>query len=561
VTSGPEALTRQDRRVRNIKALDAQLTEEACLRQLQQMQQGERPCKACDVRAGYSYSPKHRALACASCGLVNYPTVASPFARPQPNLKQWFLTIYAVAGQERVTARELARELGVPRQTAEFLLSGAEQLKAESEAGHEEIDWFDGVRDFTEDLAAQPETVRAAAASAERSGGFGKALAERWQLAAICGILGLAGLGAGIGWLLVPEMPEEDPELVQATAILSLASDRPVLLVSAEVAEQLYDVEDIEADASAPVMPSIRLAPAPGDPKGSTAENAKPLAAQSVKLAPSIGQSLLRGDLSAVKGKAGQQRPELAAYNALALELEAKGPRNPDELLTFGPMKIRRHLVEKIIRASRVTQVDPVLLMAIADKESSFATEVQAQTSSATGLFQFIERTWLGVVRDFGPAYGMQNEAKILQASSVPPAERARILDLRRDAYLSAVMAAEMLKRDSLRIQKRIGRPLTGGEVYLVHFLGPDGAERLIDRVANAPTLAAAELLPKPAEANKSIFYASAPEGGAKKLSVSEVRDKFETMISLRLDRYRNVHGVASGDKDPKRRPAPSVRP
>ncbi|NNM74645.1 transglycosylase SLT domain-containing protein [Enterovirga sp. DB1703] len=300
-------------------------------------------------------------------------------------------------------------------------------------------------------------------------------------------------------------------------------------------------------------MPSIRLAPSVGDSKAASLAEAKPLSAPSVKLAPSIGQSLLKGDLSAVKDKGGRQRPELAAYNALALELEAKGPRNPDELLAFGPMKIRRHLVEKIIRASRLTQVDPVLLMAIADKESSFATEIQAQTSSATGLFQFIERTWLGVVRDFGTAYGLDREARLVQSGPLAPAERTRILDLRRDAYLSAIFAAEMLKRDSLRIQRRIGRPLTGGEVYLVHFLGPDGAERLIDRVANAPTLAAAELLPKPAEANKTIFYTSAPDGGAKKLSVSEVKDKFETMISLRLDRYRNVHGVAAGDKNRRR--------
>ncbi len=539
--------------MRNAKALERQLSEEACLQELLRLQHGDKPCKACDARAGYRHVPKRRALACRACGFVSFPTVASPFARPQPPLRQWFQAIYLLAGQDRVTARDIRRELGVSPETAELLLSGAQQLKAESEQRLNEVDWFEGIRDFTENLATEPEVVRAAQSGGTAGRrGFAATLAERWQIAAIGGIVGLAGLAAGIGWLLVPEVPEEDQELAQATAILSLALDRPVLIVSADVAQQLYDVEDVEADASTSVMPSIRLAAPPGDGKKDALAEAKPLSAPSVKLAPSVGQSLLKGDLSALKGKTGQQRPELAAYNALALELEAKGPRNPDELLTFGPMKIRRHLVEKIIRASRLTQVDPVLLMAIADKESSFATEVQAQTSSATGLFQFIERTWLGVVRDFGPSYGLENEAKLVQGT-LPPAERARILELRRDAYLSAVFAAEMLKRDSLRIQKRIGRPLTGGEVYLVHFLGPDGAERLIDRVANAPTLAAAELLPKPAEANKTIFYANAPDGGAKKLSVAEVKDKFETMISLRLDRYRDVRGVAAtGDKNPK---------
>ena len=49
-------------------------------------------------------------------------------------------------------------------------------------------------------------------------------------------------------------------------------------------------------------------------------------------------------------------------------------------------MKIRRHLVQTIVRAAATVRTDPVLLMAVADKESSFVTAVQAKTSSATGL-------------------------------------------------------------------------------------------------------------------------------------------------------------------------------
>ena len=93
-------------------------------------------------------------------------------------------------------------------------------------------------------------------------------------------------------------------------------------------------------------------------------------------------------------------------------------------------MRIRRHLVETIVKAARVTGIDPALLMAIADKESSFSTHVQAKTSSATGLFQFIERTWLQVVRDFGAKHGLAKEAAAVQwvndELTVPDASRAR---------------------------------------------------------------------------------------------------------------------------------------
>lgn len=538
--------------MRSVDRLSARLTEEGCLQAVLHAQRKNAPCPACDERAGFRPTVKHRGLACRGCGFRVFPCVNTPFARPDPTLKQWFLAIYAAAGQDRVTGRDLRSALGVTARQAQQLADGAADLQAGGYLTNRGEDWFEVVRDFTE---AEADKLPHSGVSEPKVQTMSLALSSpefRSHRIGVLAIAVLAALGVGVGWLLVPDAPEENQELAQATAILSLASDRPVILVTADVAEQLYDVSDVdEEEASSPLRASIRLAPAPGDGKASDGMAGKPLSQPSIKLAPNIGQSLLKGDLSSVKGKAGA-RPELAPYQALARELEASGSRNPDELLTFGPMKIRRHLVEKIIRAARVVAMDPVLLMAIADKESSFATEVQAKTSSATGLFQFIDKTWLGVVREFGPQHGLEDEARLLQASA-PPAERTRILELRRDAYLSALLAAEMLKRDSLRIGKRLGRSLTGGEIYLVHFLGPDGAERLLERVASAPTAAAAELLPKPAEANRTIFYATAPDGAAKKLSVSEVKDKFESMISMRIERYRNVHGVAAENKDRRR--------
>ncbi|CAO4179231.1 transglycosylase SLT domain-containing protein [Methylorubrum aminovorans] len=228
---------------------------------------------------------------------------------------------------------------------------------------------------------------------------------------------------------------------------------------------------------------------------------------------------------------------------------------DPNDILEFGPMKIRRHLVQTIVKAAQAVQTDPVLLMAVADKESSFITAVQAKTSSATGLFQFIERTWLGVMRDFGPKYGYEKDAALIvpdandRPSVQDQSERSRILDLRRDPYLSAVMAGEMLKRDAARIALKIGRELSLGEVYLAHFLGPDDAENFLSQVVDKPTAAAAALLPGPARANRSIFFAGTTGRGRHRkpasLSVAQVHQKFEAMMSTRGDRYRDVRSVA----------------
>lgn len=238
-------------------------------------------------------------------------------------------------------------------------------------------------------------------------------------------------------------------------------------------------------------------------------------------------------------------RIDRVPHDFLAPDAPLAEAGDPNDVLAFGPMRVRRRLVETVIKAAQTAEADPILLMAIADKESSFLSEVQARTSSATGLFQFIEKTWLRVVRDFGAKHGLAKEAEAIQRIEdelvvADAAERVRILELRRDPHLSTVLAAEMLARDRARIARRIGRDLTQGETYLAHFLGPDDAERFLEKVVGEPTAVAAKLLPKPARANKPIFFARKGRK-AQSLSVAEVHRKFEAMMDMRLERYRNV--------------------
>ncbi|MEI9806034.1 MAG: hypothetical protein WDN48_18705 [Pseudolabrys sp.] len=68
----------------------------------------------------------------------------------------------------------------------------------------------------------------------------------------------------------------------------------------------------------------------------------------------------------------------------------------------------------------------------------------------------------------------------------------------------------------------RIGRPPSEGELYMAHFLGADGAGKLINVAANQPRVNAADMFPQAAAANPSIFYDSAGHGR----SASEVYAK-----------------------------------
>lgn len=220
-----------------------------------------------------------------------------------------------------------------------------------------------------------------------------------------------------------------------------------------------------------------------------------------------------------------------------AAELDQPG------VLRFGPVKVHQSVVEHVVKAAQTTDMDPALLMAIAEKESNFITRAKARTSSASGLFQFVEKTWLQAMKHFGHRYGRAEEANAIASAdgaSVAPQKRAKILGLRNDPYLSAALAAEMLKKDGAKIAEKIGRPLTPGETYLIHFLGPEDAERFMKTMNESPNVSAASLLPRPARANRPIFYEQQGRR-LKDRSVAEVHEAFEEMMGKRTNRYEDV--------------------
>ncbi|MPR11000.1 hypothetical protein [Microvirga tunisiensis] len=94
----------------------------------------------------------------------------------------------------------------------------------------------------------------------------------------------------------------------------------------------------------------------------------------------------------------------------------------PEDFVDFGEMRVPRWIVSTVLRASEVTGADPVYMMALADKESSFIPANKATTSSAEGLFQFITSTWFETVRSFGPKHGLIAEAKAIEIVNGKPA-------------------------------------------------------------------------------------------------------------------------------------------
>src|SRR5206468_6118177 len=95
--------------------------------------------------------------------------------------------------------------------------------------------------------------------------------------------------------------------------------------------------------------------------------------------------------------------------------------------------------------ASTRTGVDFAYLMAQAAQESGFKPDARAATGSAAGLYQFIDSTWLDLVRQHGAKHGLADLAAQIEPTSGGPKVRdaqARrdILGLRDDPRLSAAM-------------------------------------------------------------------------------------------------------------------------
>jgi hypothetical protein len=179
--------------------------------------------------------------------------------------------------------------------------------------------------------------------------------------------------------------------------------------------------------------------------------------------------------------------------------------------------------------------VDFSYLVEKAAVESGFQTDVKAQTSSATGLYQFIDSTWLNVVKEHGATHGLGEFAAEIEtrADGTPyvsdPSMRRKILDLRKDPEVSAAMVAEFTRDNMEHLKKTVGGKVGSTELYLAHFLGAQGASKFLLAMRENPSQPAHDLFPNAALANQSIFYQKSTN---RPTTLGEIYDRFAGKFS-----------------------------
>nr|WP_298746285.1 transglycosylase SLT domain-containing protein [uncultured Brevundimonas sp.] len=217
-----------------------------------------------------------------------------------------------------------------------------------------------------------------------------------------------------------------------------------------------------------------------------------------------------------------------------------------------------------IRRASGATGVDADFLIKTARRESALNPSARARTSSAAGLFQFIEQTWLGTVKAHGAKHGYGPYADLIHRGSdgrwrVDGSARNVVLDLRFDPQAASTMAAELTASNAAYLRGRTGREPAAGDLYAAHFLGPAGAAQLMEAVERRPGMSAASIFPQAAAANRSIFYRDgrpatvaevhanlqrsagdgAPAAGAAGAPSAPPLSERDQMLAARLDRLK----------------------
>src|SRR6188472_4649643 len=106
----------------------------------------------------------------------------------------------------------------------------------------------------------------------------------------------------------------------------------------------------------------------------------------------------------------------------------------PSATATAGVEPSRARVAGAIKQAAVTTGTSLEYMLATAKMESNFNPKAAATTSSARGLYQFIDQTWLGTVKEAGPhlGYGQYADAITKNASGSysvdDPTARAAIM-------------------------------------------------------------------------------------------------------------------------------------
>ena len=188
-------------------------------------------------------------------------------------------------------------------------------------------------------------------------------------------------------------------------------------------------------------------------------------------------------------------------------------------------------LKDTIVGAAKAVGVDEKLMGVMGAIESGFNYTAKAPGGSASGIFQFIDKTWKTMLSKYGSKYDIPKDT---------PQTEPRA---------NALMGAEYLKENMNSLKSVVNsRDVNYTDAYMAHFLGPGGAKKFITAMDKDPGQNASALFSSEASNNKSIFYVGSDT--SKPRTLGDIYNMFTNRINEKAKSY-GIEGVATSGPVP----------
>jgi hypothetical protein len=197
------------------------------------------------------------------------------------------------------------------------------------------------------------------------------------------------------------------------------------------------------------------------------------------------------------------------------------------------PAAVGSALVQQAKAAAAGTRTDFKTLLASSLAESRHNPHAKNPRSTATGAYQFTERTWLDLMRRHGAALGHADAAaKIGVENGAPtvadPANRKAILALRSDSKIAGALAARYSDENRAALSRSLHRKVSESEVRMAYLLGASGAARVLKAAKSHPDQPVDRLVPAAVRSNPTLFRNADGSVKTTREAVASLERRFE---------------------------------
>lgn len=208
-------------------------------------------------------------------------------------------------------------------------------------------------------------------------------------------------------------------------------------------------------------------------------------------------------------------------------------------------------MINALYYASQETGTSFELLVIKAMLESDLGKHTIAANSSARGVFQYIDATWLALIKHHGEEIGYKPYADALEINQITrkyevhgasPLSLTNILDLRDNPRIAALIKAYQILDEEQTLQSfKNGQDVHITDHYIVHMMGLSLA-RIFYKLQQSesaiiPANLTNQMFEKAIASNKYFFYGDDGNG----LNATQIYSKFEERSSQKIEALRDI--------------------